>query len=109
MDALWALREALTDTAIYQPATTVAGAMVQVAVLSRLLNREDDQRYELAFEMPLAALTSYAALAAPKSADAPPTVTEATVNSVSPNGLPETAEPLIVKAEMLLARAHFPA
>jgi len=61
----------------------------------------------LLLALPLAALTISAALAVPKDSHASAPVTEVSVNAASLNGLAESAAPLVVKAEVLLGRAHF--
>ncbi|HEY1943044.1 MAG TPA: extensin family protein [Roseiarcus sp.] len=56
--------------------------------------------------IPVAALSAFPTLAAPKSRDVAP-VTAASVNAAAPNGEDESASPLIAKTEALLDRAHF--
>jgi lipoprotein-anchoring transpeptidase ErfK/SrfK len=55
----------------------------------------------------LTAIASSAALAGAKNFNAPPPITEDSVNKASPDGLAEAAAPLIVRSETLLMRAHF--
>jgi peptidoglycan hydrolase-like protein with peptidoglycan-binding domain len=57
--------------------------------------------------MVLAALTTSAAPAGPKSSQTLLAVTDAAINNAVPSGSAETAAPLIVRAEVLLGRAHF--